>query len=247
MLKRAALCLGVSLVLLPSTATGDEKQTKPPTQGGESKVEAKIDWSNYATVANEVSADVVREWIASATVRGARCEGPIAILPAGSLQGTVPIADNIQKKLVARGIAANVATATGNAIGRAWAAWAAGYGTRMPAAFPPFAAYPLPAAPVHPAPPHPLRLGSSSGEPGVATIPLNSAIKTALKIAPTDDPADRAITAFTTVFMTRFRTWHAAALIQNLLGGGPSKLAPLPGPIFGTVQGDRVLGGPHLF
>jgi hypothetical protein len=250
---RAGIGLGISFLLIAGAASGEEKGSKgagvvpAPAPAPKPAAPAGINWSTYVQVATEVSGDAAREWISNAQVRGARCEGPIAILPAGSLQSTGVMAESIQAKMVARGIPANVATATGNAIGHAWAAWASGYESRMPLAFPPFAAYPFPAAPVHPAPPHPLRLGGSRGEAGIGAVPLTVAIKTALAIPASDQAADQAITAFTAAFALRFRTWHGLALIQNLLGGGPSKLAPLPGPIFGTVQGTRVLGGPHQF
>ncbi len=208
----------------------------------------KQDWSNFAVVANEVTGDAVRDWISQAVIRGARCEGPIAIFPQGSLRSPVSsMSDNIRKKLTERGVIPAVATAVGNSVGQGFEKWAAGYETRVPTAFPMFAAYPLPAAIPHPMLPHPLRLGVSNAEGNLNPPALVGSIKAGIGPSANETAADGAITAFVGLFNARFHAWNTSAILVNLVGGGPSKLAPLPGPIFGTVQGDHVLGGPHQF
>jgi hypothetical protein len=174
--------------------------------------------------------------------------GTVRDLPPGSLRSPVGnFNDGLRKKLTEKGITPHVAAAVGNAIGRAWAAWAAGWETRIPTALPPFAAYPLPAAVPHPTLPHPLRLGVSSAEGGLNLVPLLNAIKAEIGPSAQEHNADSALSQFVTAFSARFHNWNSTALLVNVFGGGPSKFAPLPGPIFGTVVGDRVLAGPLPF
>jgi hypothetical protein len=247
----AFLGLGLAVVLAAPMASGapvvsDKDKKVAPAPAPAPAPAASQDWRALPVIANEVAGDAARAWINSAQIRGARCEGPIAILPQGSLRGGAPMGEEIERKLAGR-VSPAVAHGIGVTISRAWAGWANAWETRIPTAFPQFAAFPLPAAPAHPTLPHPFRLATSSGEGGLSAPALTLALKHEIGPSSNEPGADGAIAAFAAAFAGRFHAWNAAALLVNLYGGGPSKLAPLPGPIFGTVQGDHVLGGPHQF
>jgi hypothetical protein len=210
---------------------------------------AGASWATYPVIAQEVVTDQLRAWIANAEVRSGRVEGPVAVITQGSLTGPslATLETDIVSKLKQRGFSDVVALATGKAVAAGWSSWTSKYEARNPAAFPIYAGYPVPFAPDHPAlPPFPLRLGKSTGEIELSPPRLSATILGRLGAQASEPGAAAAVSAFSAAFGLRFQAWLAAASFVNLWGGGWSKIAPLPGPIFGTLHGRNVILAPPL-
>lgn len=188
--------------------------------------------------------DGISQWMKVAMFTTGIINGPVCILPPGSLVGPPlgPLVLAGAPKKTPQEL--KYSSAVSNGLGTAWLSWHSTLTGQL--MYPMFAAVPSPVAPPMPNIPMPLIAFASPGEAQLSPAVLKSLMETNLA-DPTALHASEIFDAIAKAFNNMFQIFKASTIVTNVLGTGPVPTFAPPFVPVGPVLGGTIIPTPgHL-